>query len=64
MTQAAPYTLAYATLAQVSGATLRQCDRVLRDGKPGVWFGCVVNGKRTEVRLAMKSGRVVAFRQP
>ena len=58
MTNTAPRQLAFATLADVSGATLRVCDRVNK----GVWFECLVAGVRTQVRLAMKSGRVVAVR--
>lgn len=64
MTNAAPQRLAFNSMMNVSGATLRDCDRVLRNGQPGVWFACLVGGKRTEVRLAMKSGKVLAVRHP
>ncbi len=54
MTAAAPYSLRFATLADVSGATLRVCDR------KGVWSHCFVGGVPVAVRLGMKSGKVVA----
>ena len=58
-TTPAPRTRTYATLADVSGAKLRECDRVLRDGRPGAWHECVVGVERVQVLLGMKSGKVV-----
>jgi len=56
MTTTAPRQLQFATLAEVNGSVLRVCDRV------GVWSECLVAGVRTQVRLGMKSGKVVAVR--
>lgn len=43
----------------VSGKFIREMDRIAPDSP---WFACLVAGREIQVRLALKSGKVVAFR--
>lgn len=51
--------LHFDTMDKVSGARIREMDRITKDSP---WFACVVAGRQIHVRLGMKSGKVVAFR--